>query len=169
MQMIFGSSKAPVADIDVLNLSGTEGTPKSVSKTSVNPSSSVQAGWLVAANTISLLSIEKGEIQAAGWLLWDTPSYASDNSSTDWVIPHDFDATYYVRATLVAGSNPLMSSGMDVWLSLVPEGANREWRWLQSVEGEITGTIKLEIASDSDGNDVLATGYYKATATYVVV
>ncbi|KKN01932.1 hypothetical protein LCGC14_1122830 [marine sediment metagenome] len=158
MQMIFGSSAAPVADIDVLNLSGTAESPRMVTQDSTPIA---QAEWLVGVKQVTATSIEKGQIQSAGYA--SVPSYSSFDTSTDWVIPNDFDVNYYIRATYESGSSPTAGSGLGSWLSLVPEGAARSWKWRRSSPGSITGVIKLEIATDLAGTDIVATGYYGAT------
>ena len=168
MQMIFGSSAAPIIVQDSLNLSGTLESPETVTKLFAF-SGFANAEWNVGCVQVPLNSIEKGEVQSAGWANIQTPIYASNNPSTAWIIPHDFDVNYYIRATLEVGIDPDLSSGMDVWLSLVPEGSNRAWRWSRGTEGTNAGTIKLEIASDSEGEDIVTTGYYRGVATKISI
>lgn len=164
MQMIFGSSAAPLIDQDALHLSGTLESPETVTKLFAF-SGFANAEWNVGCIQVPLNSIEKGEVQSAGWSNIQTPIYASNNPSTDWIISHDFDVNYYIRATLVADIDPNLGSGMDVWLSLVPEGSNRAWRWSRGTVGTNAGTIKLEIATDAEGEDIVTTGYYRGVAT----
>lgn len=163
MQMIFGSAKAPAGVQDVLSLNGTSPSPILKTQLSTTPREA-SASWLIGCNDAPINSIISGEVQGAAFDDLALAQYVSDNVSTDWVIPKAFVITYYVRATLDAGSNPTAGSAMDTWLTLVPSGANRSWTWLQVGVGVITGTLKLEIATDSDGNDIVATGYYKARA-----
>ncbi len=164
MQMIFGSSKAPSGDIDVLNLSGTSSSPRV--KLNVEPFGGESAvSWLIGCNDAPNESILSGQVQSSGVGAGDTPNYASVDTSTDWVIPIGFVVTYYVRATLVASSAPTEGSGLDTWLTLAPSGANRLWTWRQSVSGTLKGTLKIEIATDSLGANIVATGHYRGTAT----
>ena len=168
MQMIFGSSAAPVADIDVLNLSGTALAPNSQAHAAVFPEQS-NVEWLIGCVQVSSISVEKGQIQSDGWKGADARTYVSVDSGTDWEIPNDFSVNYWIRATLESGSAPTVSSGMDTWLTLAPGGANRAWRWSRSAQGTLTGVIKLEIATDSDGNDIVATGYYEGSPSVIVI
>jgi len=162
MQMIFGSSKALVADLDVLNLSGTQASPQNKEFTALEPRTATVA-WLFGCNDAPVNSILSGQTQfTAHDDLTFTPQYISVNTATDWVIPIGFSITYYIRATLDSGDAPTSGDLLGVWLSLAPGGANRVWTWLRVNLGNHTGVLKIEIATDSAGTDIVATGYYRA-------
>lgn len=163
MQMIFGSSKAPVADIDVLNLSGTSESPTTKTLQVIGDDRTGAVTWLIGCIDVGgYPSIVSGEIQSSGVADGGAESFTSVDVSTDWVIPKGFDVTYYALATLDSGSSPTSGSGVGTWLSLVPDGANRSWTWNKVGLGVFRGTLKLEIATDALGADIVATGYYKA-------
>ncbi len=164
MQVLLGSSQAPASAQDTFGLSGTLIAPR-VQTDERSAGNQANVEWLMGCVAVGGESIVKGEIQKAGYLGGVNPSFVSQDSTTDWVIPHDFSNTYYVRATLSSGSNPTSSSGMDTWLSLVSEGANRSWRWKRDSVGTIEGVIKIEISDDANGDNIVATGFYKATVT----
>ena len=151
-----------------VNLSGTEGSPIARSHISVDPDDAL-VGWSVIVESGSNARI-KGHIMSIAYDFADAGStdFVSSNPDTDWIIPHDFLVTYYIRATLVAGTAPI-SGALDIWQSLIPDFSfpfgNRSWTWAAVVVGSRTGTIKLEIATDGAGANIVATGYYKATVT----
>ncbi len=158
-----------LAPPELISLSGTEGTPESVAHVSDHPDDAL-AGWSVIV-TSGFAARVKGHIMSIAYDFADAGStdFISRNPDTDFIIPHDFGITYYIRATLVAGTDPI-SGSLDTWLSLVPEApfpmGNRSWTWAQPDIGPaVTGTIKLEIATDSGGANIVATGYYRATCT----
>jgi hypothetical protein len=68
---------------------------------------------------------------------------------------------YYVRFTQESGRQPSSdySDDMNVWHQL---NQSRFLRWFapQTQLGQDRGTVKVEIATDAQGTDVVATGYY---------
>lgn len=186
MQMLLGSTDAVIPPVpDVFNLIGSLAVPRQKINEQLDASNlSANVAWLMGCVDVPSESITKGEIQQAGYSgggpwtglgpipdpfpLGSPPQFLSiDQSSLGvWVLPHDFSNTYYVRATLGSGDPPTSGSGLDTWLSLVSEGANRSWIWTQSsTPGTQEGTIKLEISDDAGGSNIVATGFYKARAT----
>lgn len=147
---------------DVVELHGTSGTPIEATHTAIDPSDAI-VSWLVAGLTAGGSSIEKGEIQKDTRDVGDAASYVSVDTGTDWIIPHNFSGTYYVRATLDADSAPTTGT-LGTWLAVVADTNNVFWSWSQTTIGNITGTIKLEISNDISGVPLLATGFYKGTA-----
>ena len=85
------------------------------------------------------------------------------NAGTEWcnVTPSQ---TYYLRCTVQAGSLDGGSQPANTWLALTTD---RTFQVLDDIADgtDITVQIKIEIASDSGGSNILATGYYEATAT----
>ena len=148
------------------NLSGSSGTPIETAYESSDPADS-EVVWLIAGNTTG--TIVKGEIQSSGHDLGDAASYTSSNPTTDFRIPKDGWTTLYVRLTLDAGDAPDTTTHAvngTTWHTLTEDSNNIWWIYQHAAPvGSSTGTIKVEIATDSGGTDIVATGYYKATCT----
>lgn len=79
--------------------------------------------------------------------------------SSEWIIPNSPTATYYIRAQNNAGSNPDTGPALNTWHALT---SDRSWAWQQSTNGSKTGSIQVDIATDSGGTNIVATGYYGA-------
>lgn len=72
--------------------------------------------------------------------------------------------TYYIRAAVVAtigGRTPNYGDSLNTWLAL---SSDRGWYHQSTTEYGVYGytdyTLKVEIASDSGGSNILDTGYY---------
>lgn len=80
------------------------------------------------------------------------------DASTDWIIPNSGAAghTYYIRATKTSGDDPNIGDDLATWLAL---SSKRQWGQSSTLE-TLTCTLKIEIARDSGGSDVLASGTY---------
>jgi hypothetical protein len=122
-------------------LSGTSGSPKVDTDTEPSPTTAT-AGW---------------QFKSDGTLIkYSGASYTADEWWTGGGAP---DQTYYIRATYNAGdANDTGTLGS--WLAL---SANKTWTWTQSA-GTKSGSLKIEIAGNSDGSDLRDTGYYGGTA-----
>lgn len=127
-------------------LSGTLGTPNAAAKTAVSPASAT-ASWTFLAN---------------GTLV-DGDGVAYNPDPVEWFYPESLDpfATYYVRATLESGTSP-GGSALNTWHAL---SGPEQWFLNQVGIGSNTCVLKLEIATDSGGTNIVATGYYSLTAT----
>ncbi len=151
-------------------LHGSEGSPIEINHESTDPEDAAASFFLIV--TTGANAREKGYMMSLVYDFSDAGNvdFIKINPETDWVNPHDFDPTYWVRATLVAGTNPF-SGVLGNWQSLIPDDPDpyggRGWTWIQVQLGATTGTVKVEVASDSEGANILATGYYKATVTVV--
>lgn len=128
-------------------LSGTQVSPTVSSDTDT---SSALAGWSFAADGV-LGRYEVGTLNAAWGSSQDPAEWASGTPPI----------TYYVRATLDTGTAP-SGAALNTWHALT---TTRVWTWSQSGDGANSGTIKVDIASDSGGLDIVATGYYRGVAT----
>lgn len=70
-------------------------------------------------------------------------------------------ANYWVRATVTSGS---FSSGIaGTWLNL---GTSRSWSRSQNSIGSSTVQFTIDIASDSAGSNIVATGSFTLTAQF---
>lgn len=72
-------------------------------------------------------------------------------------------ADLWVRSSANAGSRPTSGSALDTWLQVVG-GLLRAFYWDEGF-GSYTGSEKFELATDSGGVTIVATGYYGGTAT----
>lgn len=67
-----------------------------------------------------------------------------------------------MRATNHSGDNPT-SGTLGSWIS-IDRGTNLTWSWQRTTIGSLDGTLKIEIATDSSGVDIVAIGYYRGKA-----
>lgn len=85
-------------------------------------------------------------------------------SSTQWnnITP---STTYYIRVTNFAGTKNLSVSDSDTLNSWIALSSNRDFRVRDSRDllsyADENMVMKVEIASDSGGSNILATGYYE--------
>ena len=132
---------------ETISLSGTSGTPNLADHETVVPND-CSCGWRFKTDgTIQILKngTESGQFQAGVEWCNVTPG-----------------STYYVRATVSSGSiDAGISDAVNSWLALT---SNRSWS--ASAAGSSPGgsfaLLKIEIATDSGGSNIVATGYYQA-------
>jgi len=162
----FSSLNGVFGGVEEISLHGSEATPIEATHTAADPDDALAVWSLIVDDGTN--GREKGFIMKAEFDFGDVAVFIKSFPTTDWVTPHDFQTTYFTRATLVAGVAPL-SGFLDIWQSLVPDTpsptGNRSWTWSQAIVGTKTGTIRIEIATDALGADIVATGYYKVTVT----
>lgn len=96
-----------------------------------------------------------------------TDHYVQIDSATDWIIPNGAaTSSYWVRATEVAQTGGGTLTGtLATWLQLT---GNREWsieRQAVSGAGTSTWDLTIEIATDSGGSNIVASGLYEMTST----
>jgi len=99
-----------------------------------------------------------GDLTKASGAAYNQPEWYGSALDTTHQTP---DQTYYIRATLDSGVAPSTGPALNTWLSLA---SSRAWVWSQSGLGTTEGTLKIEIASDALGTDIVATGYYEGSA-----
>lgn len=131
--------------IETVTLSGTTGTPNTTLTVKLSPTDAT-AGW--DFNSDGTVDNEA------------TAGISQFNGGVEWI---DLSPTgsYWIRATLNAGNAP-DSGTLGTWLALT---ISRSWRWTITGTGTTSGSVKIEIATDSGGSTIVATGYYGATAT----
>lgn len=132
---------------DVVTLSGSSGTPNVSSVITVFPTDAT-AGWRFRNDG----SVERLVVS----------TWTDFNDSTEWVIPHAHAGSYWIRATLDADSAPSAGPALGSWHALT---TTRTWTWTETDSGTFAGTLKIEIATDSGGSTIVATGYYRGSAT----
>lgn len=146
---MFGVGFARTRSAGAVNLSGVDGSPILDSDGIGDPT---EAGWVFA--TSGVLSKKSG--------------LAYNPAPGEWFAPSgSLAGTYYIKATQTGVTTPgdapsAGSDSLDSWLSLAFE---RQWFWTQSGAGNTAGTVKVDIATDSGGSNIVATGYYRGSAT----
>lgn len=130
-------------------LSGTTGSP--------NADTDFSLGGVATAGWSFLVS---GDLTKISGGAYSKPEWFGIAGQTTHETP---DQTYYIRATLDAGNAPDNGATLNVWHSLA---SARFWSW-QCGPGFASnaGTLKIEIARDSGGTDIVDTGYYRGTVT----
>ena len=145
-------------------LGGTSGSPLQVNTTQFG-SQLALCEWTFGATTSG--SITRGKVQKDGRYDGQARSMTTVSS---WVIPNDFqEGPYYIRATDHDGGDmPTDGDALGVWHSLTNGGSNRFFTWINPSTGFSfqSGTIKVEIATDALGANIVATGYYKAIVNH---
>lgn len=129
----------------VVTLSGSSGTPNQATADNTSPTSST-AGWKFQTS---------GQLQRTT----GTGAYANFQAGVQWC---NRPASLYIRATLDSGNAPDNGPTLNTWVITTTE---REWTWDRSAVGTNSGTLQIDIATDSGGTDIIATGYYQGSAT----
>jgi hypothetical protein len=78
----------------------------------------------------------------------------------EWCSNNPPNGIWYIRATSVQGyqtPNDSNNDPLNTWLSLQ---TNRQWIWRVPFPAQWQGNLKIEIAADSAGSNIVATGYY---------
>lgn len=86
----------------------------------------------------------------------DQDGGAGSTSGGGWYSPTTagIGSGYWVRMTLLSGTAPGTSPGLGTWLQL---SSDRQWGWSRASNGSTTATVKIEIATDSGGTNIVAT------------
>ena len=133
-----------------VNLSGTPGSPNLDTHDTTNPTPA-NAGWHFLSN---------GNCTKFTGAAHNKPEWFGKLVDTEHTtVVH----TYYIRATTESGDLPDNGDVLNSWLTL---NSSRSWYWTETTPFDAShGIIKVEIASDSGGTDIRATGYYRGLAT----
>jgi hypothetical protein len=134
---------------ETITLSGTAGTPNNDNAVVIDPGTAT-AGWRFETD---------GEVfRVTG------PQFQAGIEWTDLQPTPGKD--YWIRATANSGSVPNAGSdSLGVWHKVAGSGSgNRTWQWQRTTVGIYQGSVKVEIATDSGGTDIVATGYYGGIA-----
>lgn len=147
----YTSAGAP-APTETVSLGGTTGSP--IQFTDFPQATGFSMGWRFDAD---------GNIYKVGHPNLQIVTGVTLYSSTTWcnVTP---STTYYIRVSNFAGNNieTSISSTLNTWIALTTDRTFRyqDNRDVQTYADE-SGTMKVEIASDAAGSNILATGYYQ--------
>ena len=144
---------------EVITLSGSDGTPNEF--TDASTSGTASAIWQFEND---------GEV-------WRLRGIGSDAQFQDGV---EFSSKQpnvgrdlWIKATQTGvstpGDAPTSGDTLDSWHQVGgSSGADRSWGWQQTGLGSTAGEIKVDIATDSGGTNIVATGYYKGTAEITI-
>lgn len=137
-----------------VTLSGTVGTPNLSLCVNADPSDTT-AGWIFYSN---------GTVQRYNG---NPPVLVGFQSGIEWIDDTPL-IDYWIRFDATLGTDPAnggdSSTGL-IWLKLTGTGsADRSFLWEQTVVGTRSGYCKVEIATDSGGSNIVATGYYSGSA-----
>ena len=133
---------------DTISLSGTTGSPNTSLDFAIS-TNNAEVRWFFntdgTIDRIKLQGTDVYEILAPQWCA-GTPSIS-----------------YWMRFTHNAGDTANVGQSSGSWISMV---SNIGQGWLETQDGFATysGSSKVEIATDSGGSNIVATGYYGGTA-----
>lgn len=151
----FGFSALTSTPTESVTLSGTSGSPIHFTDFPTDNNNDLVMGWEFAADGNIYKYESVYNVSGQGRYLY---------TSTQWnnITPSQ---TYYIRVTNVGGTKNLSVSDSDTINSWIALTSNREFRVRDSRDVTIYADenceIKVEIASDSGGSNILATGYYE--------
>lgn len=138
---------------ETITLGGTTSTP--ITYADFPQAAPISIGWGFYAN---------GNVYKMGSANLQVVKTTALYSSTQWcnVTP---STTYYIRVSNFAGGNNIdtsISASLNTWLALT---TNRLFKYTDSrnitTYADEDGVIKVEIATDAAGSNIVATGYYR--------
>lgn len=135
-----------------INLSGTDVSPNTNVSLNDTPAT-VYSGWKFYTDG----DMARRNPTGANWMAWNpTPN--------EWADPESAGTgnNYWIRFTHNGGTAPNTGDSTGTWHAL---SSDREFGYTRSALGTTTGEVKVEIASDSSGTTIVATGYYDYSAT----
>ncbi len=149
------------------NLTGTSGSPTNRSQSSLDPADA-RVRWVICGAT-GANNTTKGRVMYDTYDAGDAVSFTTEHS---WVVPNAGWTTMYVRLTDngSSGSATLtpISHAIDgtTWHTITEDSTTVGWTvGLDSVESSAYYDVKVELATDSGGSNIVATGYYRGTVT----
>ncbi|MEE8599348.1 MAG: hypothetical protein V3S69_07595 [Dehalococcoidales bacterium] len=146
------SVKRAILVPELVTLAGTSGSPIQATDSIPSPTNA-QAGWRFNVDG----TLERFRLN-------DGPPYDFRNQGVEWN-NKDPGIDYWIRALNDAGDNPTSGPALNTWLALAGAGeAAREWLWLETGTSTTAGTLQIDIATDSGGSTIVATGFYRGFA-----
>lgn len=141
-------------------LTGTSGTPTSRGYTALQPETA-SLSWIICGNATGSNNTQKGYVQYAAYDASASASYVNEHA---FVTPNSGWGTLYVRLTQDSGTTDSTTHAIDgtTWHTLTEDTTNITWT--ESHDGAVNEScvVKVEIATDSLGTDIVATGYYES-------
>ena len=147
-------------------LTGSTGTPNLTTSDTTSPEDAIVTYWLSGNSTTSSKLV--GAMNKDGY--GSSTSAVYTQYTDEFVMPRSHPwGTVYVRLTANAGAAVSSSSHVvdgATWHALLRGTDDIHFTWqFTGANGNIDGSVKVEIASDSGGTDIIATGYYRGSAT----
>lgn len=145
-------SLPPSGPSEIVTLSGSSGTPNITSDSALQPAAA-ETWWEFRTNGT----------------VWKLPNGITTQfqDGSEWLDTQDSPSgDFWIKATIDSGDTPTLGN-IGTWNQVAGGGAiNRRWTWRVTVnfDSTLTGTLKIEISSASDGNPILDTGYYNGFA-----
>jgi hypothetical protein len=150
MSMLFAAFISNAAgSSDTITLSGTSGSPNVATDIEFSPTDALASWSFLSDGTVD--KVTGGQFQAG----------------TEWNDAQPTpSATYYIRAQLDADDAPDTGPTLGSWHAL---STTRTWEWIETrnTNGPTrtsAGTLQIDIATDSGGTNIVATGYYRGLA-----
>lgn len=143
-------------------LTGSSGSPTNRGYTALDPAEG-NVVWYICGAT-GALNTTKGYIMNDGYDTGDAVSLSQSHAFTN---PLEGFGTIYVRLTADSGVADASSHAIDgsTWHSLTEDSHNIWWRETHNGAVAETCVVKVEIATDSGGTNIVATGYYQSTVS----
>ena len=134
-------------------LSGTAGVPNEVTDLRVSTDDAQAVWWFRTDGTV-----DKDTSDDPAEQFRDGIEYTSEQDDP----PDDL----WIRATAQNDPDaPNLGAALDTWLKLVGAAeSDREWGWEEAAIGTTEGSVLVELSTDSAGDQVVASGYYKGSA-----
>lgn len=136
-----------------VTLSGTSGAPSTASDVVLFPADA-RAGWRFNTNgTVDRLQLG---------------AYGQFQNGVEWTnLQPSPGREYWIRITANGAVNPTSGNMViGLWYKLSGTGsAAREFYWDETGAGTTSGSVQVDIATDSGGSNIVATGYYGGVAT----
>ena len=141
---------------ETITLHGSTGSPITLTDNALSPADA-QAVWLFQND---------GEVWRMRFVQSDS-QYQAGVSWTDWQPTPGQD--YWIKATQSGvtspGDVPDTGDTLNTWHKVAGSGAgHRSWGWTETGLGTTSGTVRVDISTDSSGTPIVATGYYKGVA-----
>jgi len=137
---------------DVITLSGTTGSPNIFTDFALSPLNA-QAHWEFRTDgSLWKMALRGSDIQFQSGVQWCASTPLGE---------------YWARWTFNANDVHNVGSASGTWRKIAGSGAGVQYfGWLETTDGFATteGSVKVEIASDSGGSTIVATGYYGGKA-----
>ncbi len=146
------SMQVLLATGETITLSGTSGTPNTQTDTATDPADASMT-WEFQTD---------GEV----WRIRQQESTTQFQDGVEWSSFQTLPAQdYWIEFTANAGSSPNLGNTLATCHKLAGSGAaNRSIGWSRTIAGTYSGSVRVDIATDSGCSSIVATGYYGGTA-----
>jgi len=135
---------------EVVTLSGTTGSPIFTSEFDLSPGQALAEWQFLSDGRVFRNFHNKSSTQYSAGVQWVNTQQSPFGD-------------YWIRATANADDLPDTGYALGTWWALT---TTRYWGWEVTGSGfqHSSGSVKVEIATDSGGTNIVATGYYGGTA-----